>query len=133
MTNPQLFLTATYADAARARAFLAALGFTESLVVPNEADPTIVEHAELRWRETGGLMFGSVREGNPHAGRDAVGTARCYLVVDSDAEVDAAYERALAAGGTSVAEPVDQPYGSREATVADPEGNQFCVGSYAGA
>lgn len=131
MTKPQLLHTLTFADAGRARGFLTALGFTERLVVPG-IDPSVVEHAEFRWRDNGGLMFGSVRPGNPHASAEAVGRGRCYLVVDADAEVDAAYERALAAGGTSVQEPADQDYGGRGATVADPEGNQWSIGSYAG-
>jgi PhnB protein len=37
--------------------------------------------------------------------------------------VNAAYRRALEAGGTSIAEPKDQPYGDRNATVRDAFGN----------
>ncbi|HEY1242803.1 MAG TPA: VOC family protein [Bryobacteraceae bacterium] len=42
-----------------------------------------------------------------------------FLFVD---DVDAAYERALAAGATAVRPPDDIPYGSRSAIVRDPEG-----------
>jgi PhnB protein len=42
-----------------------------------------------------------------------------FLFVD---DVEAAYERALAAGATSVRPPDDIPYGSRSAIVRDPEG-----------
>ena len=43
--------------------------------------------------------------------------------------VDELYERAVAAGATSVRGPVDQFYGDREATVRDPLGNQWYIAS----
>jgi uncharacterized glyoxalase superfamily protein PhnB len=43
-----------------------------------------------------------------------------YLYVD---DVDAMYEQALKAGGTSVREPSDQAYGDRNAWIQDPFGN----------
>lgn len=45
-----------------------------------------------------------------------------HLAVD---DVDAAYERALAAGATSVEPPADQDYGDRRAAVKDPAGNAW--------
>jgi PhnB protein len=41
------------------------------------------------------------------------------------ADVDAVYHRALAAGGTSVLPPADQPFGDRLAIVEDPAGNRW--------
>jgi uncharacterized glyoxalase superfamily protein PhnB len=41
------------------------------------------------------------------------------------ADVDAAYERALAAGAVSIETPADQPYGARRAGVKDPHGNSW--------
>jgi uncharacterized glyoxalase superfamily protein PhnB len=38
----------------------------------------------------------------------------------------------MAAGGTSLQEPIDQDYGGRSAGVADAEGNQWSIGSYQG-
>jgi PhnB protein len=49
------------------------------------------------------------------------------------ANADAVYRRALEAGATSTHEPVDQPYGDREAGVADPFGNQWYIATHAGA
>ena len=46
--------------------------------------------------------------------------AMIHLYVD---DCDATYERALAAGGTSVREPEDQFYGDRNAGVRDSAGN----------
>jgi catechol 2,3-dioxygenase-like lactoylglutathione lyase family enzyme len=45
--------------------------------------------------------------------------------VDSRDEVDTAYETAVAAGATPVAEATDRPWGGRSAFVADPEGNRW--------
>lgn len=68
-----------------------------------------VGHAELK---VGGsvIMTGDAGEFRPMV----------YLYV---ADVDAAYQRALEAGATSMREPADQFYGDRNAQVKDPLGN----------
>ena len=48
-------------------------------------------------------------------------------------DADAAYERALRAGATSIYEPTDQPYGDREAGVRDLAGNLWFIGTHRGA
>ena len=45
-------------------------------------------------------------------------------------DADAVYERALRAGATSTHDPVDQPYGDREASVQDPFGNQWYIATH---
>jgi len=45
---------------------------------------------------------------------------------------DATYKRALEAGGTSIAEPVDQFYGERSGGVKDPAGNFWYIATYKG-
>jgi len=45
--------------------------------------------------------------------------------VDSEEHVDAAFEAAVAAGATPVAEPVARDWGGRSAYIADPEGNRW--------
>lgn len=47
-----------------------------------------------------------------------------YMYVN---DVDAVYARALAAGGKSISEPADQPYGDRNAGVQDPSGNTWYI------
>jgi PhnB protein len=47
-------------------------------------------------------------------------------------DVDAVYERALAAGATSVHKPVDQEYGERSVGVKDPAGNYWYIATYKG-
>jgi PhnB protein len=49
-------------------------------------------------------------------------TAALHVYV---ADVDAVYRRALQAGATSLAEPLDQSYGDRVATVVDASGNTW--------
>jgi PhnB protein len=44
-------------------------------------------------------------------------------------DADAAYQRALAAGGTSLLEPTDQSHGDRMGGIADPAGNQWWIAS----
>jgi PhnB protein len=45
-------------------------------------------------------------------------------------DADAVYQRALEAGATSLAEPVDQFYGDREAGVKDPTGNVWWIATH---
>ncbi|HEV7798021.1 MAG TPA: VOC family protein [Pyrinomonadaceae bacterium] len=46
------------------------------------------------------------------------------------ADAGAVYQRALAAGGTSLEEPVDQFYGDREAGIKDPTGNVWWIATH---
>jgi PhnB protein len=45
-------------------------------------------------------------------------------------DTDAAYQRALAAGATSLYAPMDQPYGDRECGVIDAGGNYWFIATY---
>ena len=131
MNTPQLFQALSFRDADVGIAFLRTLGFAEILVVRADADPSVVEHAQLRWRDNGGLMCGSAdRPGEGWERR--IGAGSCYLVVATDGEVDEVHARAVAAGGRSTQPPTDQENGGRSCTVQDPEGNQFSIGSYPG-
>ena len=62
----------------------------------------------------------------PHLG----GTpASIYVYID---DVDAAYQRALAAGATSVAAPENKPYQERAAGIKDSFGNTWWIATYTG-
>lgn len=134
MTTPTLFHSIHFDDADAGLSFLRALGFEERAVHRDPDDPSSLVHAELAWGAAGGLMCGSAGRATPPGSgyQRRVGVATCYLVVASDEQVDEVHERALGAGGTSLMAPSDQDYGGRSATVADAEGNQYSVGSYAG-
>ena len=62
----------------------------------------------------------------PHPGGKP---ASIYVYVD---DVDAAYNRALAAGATSIAAPEDKPYQERSAGVKDSFGNIWYLATYTG-
>ncbi len=117
--------TFRYRDPRAAIAFLTeGLGFEAGLVV--EGEDGRIEHAQLL-HGSGVVMLG---EGSDSTADWELGNASVYVVVASDADVDASYERALAAGATSVLPPEEQDYGGRNATVRDAEGNYWSIGSY---
>lgn len=120
-----IYLTLRYDDARAAIDYLTGtLGLVEQFV--STGDDGAVAHAELSFGD-GVVMLGT-RSGTP----DTFDTGRAvvYLALDSADEVDAHHDRAVAAGAQVVQELVDQPYGSREYAVRDPEGNIWSVGSY---
>jgi uncharacterized glyoxalase superfamily protein PhnB len=120
-----IYATFRYDDARAAITYLTGtLGFVEQHV--STADDGTIAHAELSFGD-GVIMLGT-RSGTP----DTFDTGRAvvYLALDSAEAVDAHHDRAVAAGAEVVQELVDQPYGSREYAVRDPEGNIWSVGSY---
>lgn len=52
------------------------------------------------------------------------------LYVDTFAEVDKEYAKAVAKGAQSVLEPTTEPWGQRTCYIADPEGNLIEIGSF---
>jgi uncharacterized glyoxalase superfamily protein PhnB len=120
----KLWHTMSFANADRMIAWLTAVGFTEHATYRDEQDPTVVHHAEWLWPGGGGLMFGSRR---PEGAVDNVGGSAAYLVTD---DPDSVFRRAVEAGATVEREMVDQDYGGRGGSVADPEGNHWSFGSY---
>lgn len=99
-----------------------ALGFVPSEVTPETGDE--LQHGQLNWGD-GIVMASTGGKVEQTSGQSSI-----YLTVDADDEVDAAYERAIGAGATSVLPPEDQAYGGRNATIRDPEGNWWSIGSY---
>ena len=114
--------TLRYADAAGALEFLTtALGFRLGHVTRD--DDGVVRHAELFSGSPPGVLMVGTRDG----GSWDTGRAVTYVVVE---DADAHHATAVAAGARVVAELTDQPYGSREYAVEDPEGNVWSIGTY---
>jgi PhnB protein len=90
----------------------------QEMQVEREPDRT-VKHAKIR-------IGGSVLEMGEAHGEWGPMPTMFYMYVD---DVDAAYQRALAAGGTSQEAPALQPYGERRAAVLDAFDNQWYLAS----
>jgi uncharacterized glyoxalase superfamily protein PhnB len=121
----------TYRDGRAAIAFLTkAFGFEERAVYAREDDPSVIEHAELRWPLGGGIMLGTAGKDDSPFGRREPGNDSVYVVCD---DPDALFERATEAAAEVVRGLRDEDYGSRGFTVRDPEGNLWSFGTYAGA
>lgn len=80
----------------------------------------VVHHAQIR------LGSSVVEMGESHGQYPPMPTM-FYLYVP---DCDAVYRRALAAGATSISEPVDQPYGDRSGAVKDAFGNQWYIATH---
>ncbi len=90
-------------------------------VIERMASPDgIVRHAQLKVGDSM-IMLGTAPPDRPPM------TTMIYLYVD---DADAVYRRAVAAGGVSVLEPVDQFYGDRHGAVADEFGNEWWIASH---
>lgn len=120
----QFWHTMSFADAEAMMRWLGAIGFTEHATYRDEQDSSVVVHAEWLWDGGGGIMFGSSRGGGIVSN---VGGAAAYLICDDPDEL---FARAVQAGASVLQEMVDQDYGGRGGSVADPEGNHWSFGSY---
>jgi uncharacterized glyoxalase superfamily protein PhnB len=111
-----------YADVAAALDFLhRAFGFEE--VLRHAGDGGDVDHAEMRLGE-GVIYLGG--PGASYRNPAQLGAATVLVCVSVD-DVDAAYERAKAAGAEITQEPADQPYGERRFSARDPEGHSWHI------
>lgn len=128
--NAAVWPILAYRDARAAISFLKdAFGFEETAVYGRDSDPSIIEHAEMRWPLGGGVMFGTAGKDDSAFGQRAPGSDSVYVVCT---DPDALFERATKAGAEVVRGLVDEDYGSRGFTVRDPEGNLWSFGTYSG-
>lgn len=120
--NTRLWPALQFRDVDAMTAWLGAIGFVEHASYRDDAG--VVVHAEWLWSSGGGIMFGEARDDSVV---QAPGTGAIYLVTD---DPDAVFDAAVAAGASVQRPMVDQDYGGRGGSVADPEGNHWSVGSY---
>jgi uncharacterized glyoxalase superfamily protein PhnB len=129
-TKTHVWPCCSFRDARAAIDFLTkAFGFEEAACYTRDDDPSVVEHAEMRWPLGGGIMLGSAGKDGSAFGERKPGNDAVYVVCD---DPDALFERATAAGAEVVRGLKDEDYGSRGFTVRDPEGNLWSFGTYAG-
>ena len=125
---PQVWPTLRARDARALITFLVdAFGFEETVVF---GDGDRVDHAQLSWPPGGGVMLGSVRDGEEADNWPVPpGSFGAYVVTD---DPDGLYERAAQAGAEVIMGLHDTGYGSRDFAVRDPEGNRWSFGTYPG-
>ena len=112
---PNIFPAMRFADPDAALQWLSqAFGFTQRAVHRDEQG--VVRHAEMSLG-AGTIMFG---RGDPRS-------HSIYVAVE---DADAHYARARAAGAETTRELQDTPYGSREYSARDLEGNTWSFGTY---
>jgi PhnB protein len=93
--------------------------FDAELILRAPTPENTVMHAEVRVGDSHLELADAGGEWKPLA-------APLHVYLEN---VDEAYRRALAAGATSLYEPVEQPYGDREAGVVDKRGIEWFLGA----
>ena len=112
---PNIFPAMRFADPGAALEWLSqAFGFTQRAIHRDEEG--VVRHAEMSLG-AGTIMFG---HGDPRS-------RSIYVAVE---DADAHYARARAAGAEITRELQDTPYGAREYSARDLEGNTWSFGTY---
>ncbi|GAA4642481.1 VOC family protein [Gordonia humi] len=114
-------------DALAERAWLEKVGFTPGILVEGDG-PGEVIHSEMLWPDGGRVMVSSSgKQDSTFA--TPIGAASVYVVVT---DPDAVYARAIDLGARMVRDMAEEDYGSRGFSIADPEGNVWSFGTYAG-
>ena len=104
------------------------LGFVVTAL--HRDDAGLVQHAEARWPDGGGVMFGT--RGKPGLW-GALGPQGVYVVAAEAATVDAAWARLSERDDVEVLQGLhDTDYGSHEFGVRDRDGNLWSLGTYRG-
>ena len=114
-------------DALALRDWLTRLGFEPGILVEGDA-PGEVLHSEMLWPDGGRVMIHSNGKGDGTFD-SPTGSTGVYVVVT---DPDAVYARAQDLGATVVRDMAEEDYGSRGFSIADPEGNTWSFGTYAG-
>lgn len=113
-------------DAPALLAWLLALGFTEDLLIPGEADGAI-HHCQVDWPEGGRIVLSSTGERSTPC---RPGTSSLHVVTS---DPDAVMARARGLNAVVIHEMVDHTgYPSRDFTIADPDGNHWTFATFAG-
>ena len=126
---PTVWPTVGFTDVdAGVRFLIEGLGFVVTDL--HRDDAGIVQHAEARWPDGGGVMFGSRGKPGPWG---ALGARGVYVVAAEAATVDAAWKRLSERDDVEVVQELhDTDYGSHEFGARDADGNLWSMGTYRG-
>ncbi|AUH67693.1 MULTISPECIES: VOC family protein [Gordonia] len=114
-------------DPVALREWLESIGFEPGILVEGDGDGEVL-HSEMLWPDGGRVMVHSACKKDTTFSTP-VGSASLYVVVT---DPDAVYAKATAIGARLVRDMAEEDYGSRGFSVADPEGNTWSFGTYAG-
>ncbi|EGD54810.1 VOC family protein [Gordonia neofelifaecis] len=109
------------------RNWLESIGFTPGILVEGDGDGEVM-HSEMLWPDGGRVMIHSANK-TDKTFHTPVGSGNLYVVVT---DPDAVYARASELGARVVRDMAEEDYGSRGFSIADPEGNVWSFGTYAG-
>ena len=126
-TDTNIWAGLTCTDPIALRGWLEQLGFIPGILVDGDGDGE-VQHSEMLWPDGGRVMLHSASNADDTFSKP-VGSGSLYVVVT---DPDAVYARARALDAQLVREMEDTDYGSRGFSIADPEGNLWSFGTYAG-
>ena len=115
-----------FSGCAQAMEFYAA-AFGAREVMCMKSPEGLVQHAEMQIGDSHIMMADDPAAKTTDSPRRGEGSPIILMFYTED--TDAMYARALAAGGTSLREPADQPYGCRMAGVEDPFGYKWWIGT----
>lgn len=126
---PSVWPSVSFSDVdAGSRLLSEGLGFVVTAMY--RGDDGTVEHAEARWPDGGGVMFGSRGKSGAWG---ALGAQGVYVVAAESSTVDKAWERIKGFPGVEVlTELHDTDYGSHQFDFRDVDGNLWSLGTYRG-
>jgi uncharacterized glyoxalase superfamily protein PhnB len=127
---PTVWPTVGFTDVDAGVRFLTeGLGFVVTALY--RSDNGTVEHAEARWPDGGGVMFGGRGESSDGS---ALGPQWIDVVAADPATVDAVWDRIRVRQDVEVRQGLrDTDYGSHQFDIRDADGNLWTVGTYRGA
>ncbi|MFL6137234.1 MAG: VOC family protein [Frankiaceae bacterium] len=109
----------------RMRQFYSGLGWTEVGGSTDDWAAFLLGGTVLALYPMDELMAEAVPDGSVSATDTGFSGVILACDVDSEDQVDVAFQAAVAAGATPVAEPVAREWGGRSGYIADPEGNRW--------
>ena len=126
--TPALHAYLSFRDAPRALEWFEQVGF--EVVARQDSEDGGVAHAEVRFGDIVVMLATADQDYDVPDLRGVSVGGGLYLWLPTSDEVDAWFDRAVAAGAQEVFGPEDTEWGTRRARVLDPEGHEWSAGTY---